>query len=491
MGGLVKGANSARAIDYCKRRDTLRSVQVAAGGLRRAIPSWPRACAQSRSWLLVIGAGALALQLLCGTAGAQTPVVGPFPAWPGGSLEPAAVGPLSETVFKRPRPDYDPLGIRWGSFIVSPALSIAGTYDSNIFATQSGAKSDFYVHEIPALSVRSDWNRHALGANISGDFRQYADHTTENVNNFSTDVGGRYDISNGEYFAADALYQLLHEDRQSPNAVFGRNPTEYKIMGADLSYVHMVGVLGFRVDSTITSYDFNNAVNGVTGSTINQQFRDRIEYVLAPRVQYEIQPGYNAFIRALVNERQYFSQECTPNPCTPQAQGIRRNSHGWEVDVGTAIEITRITTAEIYVGYLKQYYENPLLQSPSGVGFGGNLIWNVTPLTTVRASFSQSVAETTLENPIASSSLETGVQLTVEHELLRNVLLLGSVGYVHDDYQGNPRQDDTFGVDAGVRYMLNRQWTASADLNYSQRDSNVPGSNYNRFTALFAVKLAY
>jgi hypothetical protein len=451
----------------------------------------PRRRAWPRGRSLVAAAGALALALTGGTAVAQTPVVGPFPAWPGNSLEPAAVGPRSETVFNRPRPDYDPLGIRWGSFIVNPSLSLAGTYDSNIFATETGALSDFFVHEIPAVGIKSDWSRHALGATVGGDFRQYVTHTTENVNNFSTDVGGRYDISNGEYFAADALYQLQHEDRSSPNAVFGKNPTQYVVMGADLSYVHMVGVLGLRVDTTFTSYDFNNAVNGVTGATINQQFRDRNEYVIAPRLQYEIEPGYNAFIRLVGNERQYFSQECTPSPCTPASQGIRRNSHGWEVDAGTAIEITRILAGEVYVGYLRQHYENPLLKSPSGISFGGNLIWNATPLTSVIGSFSESVAETTLESPTASSSLETGAQLTVQHELLRNLLLLGSVGYVHDAYQGNPRVDGTFGVDAGVKYLLSRRWTATADLNYSQRNSNVANSSYNRFQALFAVKLAY
>jgi len=439
----------------------------------------------ARAWV----AGALALLVTGGAAVAQTPAVGPFPAWPGASLEPAAVGPRSETVFNRPRPDYDPLGIRWGSFLVFPSLALTGTYDSNIFATQTGAVSDFFGREIPAMTIRSDWSRHALGASITGDFKQYVTNTTENVNNFSTDVGGRYDISEGEYFAVDALYQLLHEDRSSPNAVFGKNPTEYKVMGADLAYVHMVGILGLRIDSTFTSYDFNNAVNGVTGATINQQYRDRNEYVIAPRLQYEIQPGYNAFIRALGNERQYFSQECTPQVCTPTSQGIRRNSHGWELAHGTAIEITRITTGQIYVGYLHQYYENPLLKSPSGISFGGNVIWNATPLTTVRGTFSEAVAETTLQG--ASSSLETGVAVTVEHELLRNLLLLGSVGYVHDIYQGNPRIDGTFGVDAGVKYLLNRQWTASADINYSERNSNVAGSSYNRLQALFAVKLAY
>jgi hypothetical protein len=443
----------------------------------------------------LIGMMALVAAAALAPAHAQTPVLGPFPSWPSGALEPAAVGPLSETVMNRGRPDYDPLGIRMGGFVVHPSLSVSGTYDSNVFATPNTSttpvKSDFFVSEIPSLSIGSDWNQHAVSLSLGGAFKQYASHSSEDVNNFTAEASGRYDISGGEYLSADAIYQLLHEDRSNPNAVVtAKNPIEYKVMGADLVYVHQKARLGFRIDNTLTAYDFNNA-STAAGVTIPENFRDRIEYVVAPRLNYEIIPGYNAFVRVIGNERQYFSQEPGAGP---HGESVRRNSHGWEIDAGTAIEITRITTAEVYVGYLQQFYENPLLKSPSGIGFGANLIWNVTPITTIKGGFSQAVAETTLAN--ASSSLETSVQLTAEHELLRNLLLLASVGFVHDDYQqtGPARSDNTFGADAGVRYLLNRNWTATLDVNYSQRDSsagNIPTGNYSRVQAIASIKLGF
>jgi hypothetical protein len=450
------------------------------------------------------------LALGAGSALAQSAIT-PVPAFPGNALLPANVGPEGTTVANRPRPDYDPVGYREGGFLFFPSLGVTANYDSNIYATPSGAKGDFFGSLRPALSVQSDWSRNALALNVGGIFNEYAHYTTEDNNNLNSDLRGRYDIENGTYFLADVGYSLLHEDRASPNAVFGKYPTEYHVTGAYFSYVRQPGQLGLRLDSTLTSYDYNNTVSSggvigfAAGQTIPQNFRDRIELVVAPRITYEIQPGYSAYARFLANDRQYNSPDpflappgsacltATPVSCV----GQRRNSHGFEGDIGTAIEVTRIVTAEVYVGYLDQKYESPLLAAASGPAFGGNLLWNVTPITSVKGALSQSVAETDVDTNglpgvapanghVASSSNETNLNVSVEHELLRNVLLLGGVGYVRDDYNGISRVDNTYLVNAGARYMLNRMWRATADISYSERNSSV-GANYNRVIGTLGV----
>jgi len=448
---------------------------------------------------------ACALMVASGHAMAQIPT--PVPAYPGNALGPAAVGPEGQTVLSRPRPDYDPLGIRLGSFIVHPSLGVTGTFDSNVFATQSGAKSDFYATENPGVSVASDWNRHSLAFTATGQFKQYATHSSENVNNGATDLRGRYDISNGQYFIADAGYTLQHEDRASPDSTANQaHPTEYHVTGAYLAYVRELTRIGLRVDGTVTSYDFNSQFTD-TGILVPENDRDRIEYVLAPRASYEFIPGYQAFVRGVGNIRRYNQQDQTllhpdPGDFTITNPSARRNSAGWEVDVGTAIEITRIITAEIYAGFLHQEYQSPLFTDTNSPAFGGNLLWNVTPLTSVKGSFSQSVAETTLVNvtqtgpgtfvtQAASGSRETNVQLTVEHELLRNVLLTGAIGYVHDDYRGISRVDDTYGGNIGARYLMNRNIRLTADLSYSKRDSSVVGAGYDRVIGIVGATVGF
>ncbi len=426
-----------------------------------------------------------------GSAAAQT-MYTPVPSWPSGALEPAAVGPEGDTVFNRPRPDYDPLGIRMGSFLVYPGIGLSETYDSNVFAIPGPPNSprvrdDWYTTLTPAMSVTSDWSRHAVSASIQGETKHYASLTSENVNNFTSDAQGRYDIGTNEYMLLQGIYWLQHEDRDSPDAPgVARNPIEYHVTGANFAYYRMPSRIGIRVDGVLTSYSFNNGTDSTTGQTINQRFRDRIEYVLAPRLTYEIQPGYNAFVRVIGDERDYNSQEPGAGP---NGENVRRNSHGWEADAGGAIAITSLLSSELYIGYQEEDYENPLLQSVTGVAFGGNLLWNVTPLDTIRGQFSQAIAETTLQG--ASSSVESSVSITAEHELLRNVLVLGSLGYTRDDYQGVTRTDNTYGANVGARYLLNRNWKATADVTYSKRDSTDPTANYDRVVGTVGVSLGF
>lgn len=433
----------------------------------------------------------LAWALADGAASAQT-MYTPVPSWPSGALEPAAVGPEGDTVFNRPRPDYDPLGLRMGSFLVYPGIGLSETYDSNVFAIPGPPNSprvrdDWYTTLTPSLSVTSDWSRHAISASVQGETKHYSSLTSENVNNFTSDAQGRYDIGTNEYALVQGIYWLQHEDRDSPDAPgIAKNPIEYHVTGANLAYYRMPSRIGIRVDGVLTSYSFNNGTDSTTGQTINQHFRDRIEYVLAPRLIYEIQPGYNAFVRVIGDERDYNSQEPGAGP---NGENVRRNSHGFEADVGGAIAITSLLSSEFYVGYQEEDYENPLLASVTGVSFGGNLLWNVTPLDTVRGQFSQAIAETTLQG--ASSSVESSVSLTVEHELLRNVLVLGSLGYTRDDYQGVTRTDNTYGANVGGRYLLNRNWKATADVTYSKRDSTDPTAGYDRVIGTVGVSLGF
>lgn len=396
--------------------------------------------------------------------------------------------PERQSVLERPRPDYDALGIRMGSFLVFPSVGLGESYDSNVFATTNNTKSDFYTSLSPSVVVRSDWNVHALGFSAGSVTKRYASLVSENVTNLAVRGDGRLDILRDIYVSGGAGYQLLHEDRSSPDSVNGKNPVEFHVTSANLSYVHEPGRLGARIDGTVDSYSYNNASSS-TGTTIPQHDRDRIVSAVAPRISYEIVPGYHAFTKLTGNERAYVQKFDT--------RGFQRSSRGWEVDVGTAIDLTHVVNGEVFAGYLSQYYDDPRLSTTSGFAFGGNLLWNVTQLTSLRATMARTIEETTqfatvgTTNVNASGYFQSAIKLAVEHELLRNVLLSGFVDYVNSDYQGITRSDDQFDANIGGRYLLNRNLSATADLTYSNRSSNVTGVGYDRLVGILGIKAGF
>src|SRR3546814_12507505 len=57
-------------------------------------------------------------------------------------LQPDEV-PRGATVAERPRPDYDPPGVRLGGFLLLPDLTVAASFTGTIYATQNNPATDF------------------------------------------------------------------------------------------------------------------------------------------------------------------------------------------------------------------------------------------------------------------------------------------------------------------------------------------------------------
>src|SRR6185312_9118733 len=68
---------------------------------------------------------------------------------------------------------FAPTGIRVGAFTFYPAVELTGGFDSNPTHVQGG-KDSFLFMVAPELRVRSDWERHALNADIKGSYLTYS-----------------------------------------------------------------------------------------------------------------------------------------------------------------------------------------------------------------------------------------------------------------------------------------------------------------------------
>ncbi|HYE51407.1 MAG TPA: outer membrane beta-barrel protein [Azospirillaceae bacterium] len=377
-------------------------------------------------------------------------------------------------VEERTRPDYDPAGIRAGTFLVRPSVTVAGQYDDNIFADDAGAVDDYVIIVQPRLNITSDWGRHALNFRTGAELARYQDFESEDYDDFHVGADGRLDVGT-DYAATGGLqYSRQHEDRGSPNDVNGAEPTEFDLTSASVGFAKGVTRINGRVRAEYQGFDFED-VRGLANTVIDQDNRDRDVWGLGGRVGYEVRPGFNAFVDGALNWVEYDNSPL-------------RDSDGYRVSFGASIDLGGVTTGEVFAGYRAQDYDNPAFEDIDGFTYGASVLWLPTGLTSVRFSLVNEVAET-----IQASSpgfVRSAIGVEVDHELLRNVILGGEVRYTNDDYERIPRKDDVWQYALGARYLITRNFSVGGEWRHTDRGSNAAGQDYKRDLVTLRVTAA-
>src|SRR5580698_6709276 len=73
-----------------------------------------------------------------------------------------AVAPEDTPVKNRQQPGYEPVGIRAGSWMFSPALISGAFYDSNVFSSNVNKRSDIAEVFEPSLRATTLWERNGI-----------------------------------------------------------------------------------------------------------------------------------------------------------------------------------------------------------------------------------------------------------------------------------------------------------------------------------------
>ena len=383
----------------------------------------------------------------------------------------------AQTVLEHPRADYDAIPVTLGSFDLYPSFEAGLTSDSNIYAQRGNRTSDFVYSAHPALTIQSDWSRHALAFKTSGDVNFYHNNSQEDYSNFVNELEGRYDIMNRTWVMGRTGYQYITEPRTTPNDTSGAKPTTFNVYSAGASAYRGLGMLQTQLDYDFRRLDYNNPPTS-TGFTVNESSRDRDEHVVGGRVTYSITDDFNPYVKAAYNVRDYDNSSA-------------RTSNGYRADAGVVWDFGGITSLDGYVGYLAQNYGNfNAHDTNGGVDFGGRLTWNATTLTTVVLETSRSVEETTLTN--YNSFMSTGGSGTVTHELLRNLLIEADTAYSRNDFAGaGSRHDDVMALGTGMRYLFNRNLYSDLGYNWSHRVSTDLGQDYVKHVVTLRLGAQY
>ncbi len=373
------------------------------------------------------------------------------------------------TVQERPRPRYDPLGIRAGGYLIFPSVRVEGNYDSNVFATPNDEDDDFGLIISPRVNARSQFPRHRLDFTAFAEIGRYEEFSRNNYEDFGVGAVGVLDVTRRQNLRLRLSAERDHETRAEPDAVGrGNDVTKFWNLLADAAYRVNFNRVFVEPRAGVRRLDYEDTGN------INQDDRDRNVYQAGLRAGYAVSPRFSVFGQGMYNIRRYDE--------TPNDAGEDRDSEGYTISIGTEIDITGILFGELQVGYSKQEYDDDALDDVDGFGGTGRLTWNVTPLTTVIGEVVGELRETTVsfggDQARADRHAEIGIDVT--HELRRNILLNANARYLRDDFVGTDRVDDIFRVGAGVTYLLNRNFSIDARYRFDTRKSDDNDAEFDR-----------
>lgn len=357
---------------------------------------------------------------------------------------------------------YDPLGIRAGPFLIYPSLSVAEVYDDNVFATDNNTDDDLITLIEPQVRAESNFSRHRLGFTAGSQVAFHINEEDEDYQDFFVSTDGRLDITRQNFVNAELQFARDHTDRDDPEDEGDRDELEeLDRYGGEVSFTQLFNRLNFRLTGRAIRTAFDSA---------DQADRDLVSYDALFRTGFFVSPRINTFVQGLYNIQDRDRSE--------DFNGFDRDSEGWGLSAGAAVDLTNLLVGEFSVGYRRQSFDEDDFDDEDGIGYDIDLTWTPTLLTTVGLRGGGDFRPTQQDE--AESNFRSTVGLGVQHELLRNVLLAANADYTRDEFSGVDRTDDTIAVGAGASYLLNRNFSVDAGYTFTKRWSDFDDEEFDR-----------
>jgi hypothetical protein len=410
-------------------------------------------------------------------------------------IPPAMAGTIEgQPLRRRLKIDDDPFGAVGdyaGSFLIKSALELRGGYDTNPGRTFVPQGAPFWVVAPEFLAV-SDWERHALVADLRGSFTGYGhslpptidgaiSSAPTNINrpDFIGHVDGRLDVTEDTRITSQVRLRVATDNPGSPNIQAGL--ASYPVyatfggtLGVDQRFNRLQISGGGTVDRTV--YQNSTLTDGTISSNDDRNFN---QYGGIGRASYELTPGLKPFVEVEGDSRLHDQQI--------DNSGFARNSNGGYAKAGTSFEFSRLLTGEVSVGFAERNYADPRLSRLEGLLTASSLVWTATPLTTARFYSTTSIDETIV--PGVSGVLTHTYTFEVDHDFRRWLTGIGKFTYGTYDYQGDGRFDRTYSLEGDLIYKMTRNFWIKGTLRRDILDSNVPLASSASTVVMLGVRL--
>jgi hypothetical protein len=394
----------------------------------------------------------------------------------GTKVDAQSSNPNLQSVTEREKLQTKDLGIKLGSFLLLPQIDLSISHGDNIYATDHDKRGDFYLDTRAQVAVKSQFSRHALDASAYYDRNTYFKLTSENTSQYGAKADGRYDLSADGFVTVAGGYDRVAESRTNIDSITAASkPVLYDLYHGDASFSDTFGPLNAVLSFHDRNYRYHDAVFGST--TVDQSYRDFTVLQGEADLAYDLHHMTSFIVHGTVERRRY--DLGFGDAGFDPAILTDRSANGVRIEAGLQHQVTSLVQATIRLGWLHYSYEDPRLNSLSAFSYHGELIWNVTPLTTIQASADRRVDETV--SITYAGNLRDEFRIGAQHELLRNLILNvdGRYAAIRPSAVNETAavgqllsRSHELELGGGGHYYIGRNIRVNANFTHTQRRSN-------------------
>lgn len=352
------------------------------------------------------------------------------------------------------RAAFQAQGFPAGAFRIYPTLRLSTTYNDSTRAQVNGASDDIIFSIAPSVTAQSQWANNALSATAFLQTNTFAKRSELNTTDFGASADGRLDVRRTWTIRGSGGYARLHEIRGTVGDLLTSNRyIEFDRANGALSISEQINRVAIAVNASAQQYRFQNVLTG--GVLVDQTFRDRNVFDVGGRVSYQYSAVTSVFAGGSVSRIRYDRL---------QPGLLDRGSDGFSGLAGVHFELSRLLRGEVGFGYIQQRFRDPRFAAFNGFNYNASFSYQPTALTSFSFAATRRLTDSALQN--VGGVLASQFEVSVDHELLRNVSVAANIGYINYEYRGIDRTDRRFTYGAGARYKLNRY--LSAALSYDR-----------------------
>lgn len=419
---------------------------------------------------------------------------------PDGAMAQNAFGPFLESaipssddrgrqvgVLDRPRPEYEPVGLSVGSFLIAPSIRTDFGASNNVYGagrdTQGRKVGDVYLGLDPKLIARSNWSQHALKMRAGAELRRFASETNRNETGLDFGADSRLDLSRAFTLALAGGYSRSYQSQYASDVpVENLSPLQYASTNALARARYDTGRWQISAAADITAVNFRDVITGA-GGTLDQDYRDRTVTRGSLRVEQALSQEFSTFVESDLSQVDHRVDQLPEGP--------NRDGRDLRVLGGASFDLAGIARAHLGAGYVSRTFDaGETYGSMNGLGYDVRAELFPSSLTTVSIGARRAIREAATMD--SSGYFAQVLQARVDHEFTRNLLLFAELQRASSEFQRIDRNDRSVIAQAGALYLVDRRFRLTGALTWSDRASSgqQAGPEFNELRGVIAITAA-